>query len=273
MGSVESTTGVFFIVNTTAEDESGYGVGSPDYVERFITEHVQPLASTSDVVVIRASTSQEVNDRLEEVMAEGHYSGVDGLYVASHGNGGYIPNRKIDEPEEASAYHSNLYNESGGFLINLTNKKSVEEAFGAIVGRFNPTAHIIIDACETIADGSDEVKLARMESVAAAFGLEEGALYMSDINDMAFTDLYIRTPYDAERSSLLNNFSSLMVQSFSEVTYPVGIAVELFLRNSGYTMVLNSSGSRLYDDNLYHARRHDIPAGEPVAINAFETAE
>jgi hypothetical protein len=252
---------------------SGHGVGSPDYVERFVTEHIQPLASTSDVVVVRGSSSQEINDLIEEVMVEGHYSGVDGLYVLSHGNGGYIPNRKIDEPEKPSAYHSNLYNEGGGFLINLTDRKSVVEAFGNIVGRFNPQAHIIIDACKTIADGSDEVKLARMESVATAFGLEEGALYMSDINDMAFTDLYIRTPYYAERSSLLNNFSSFMVQSFSGITYPVGIGIELLLRNSGYTMVRNSTESQLYTDTLHHARTQTAPSGDPVAINAFETTE
>lgn len=273
MGTIENITGVFFIVNVTAEDASGYGVGSPDYLERFVVEHVHPLTSGSDVVVIRESDSEEINGLLKDIMAEGRYDGVDGLYILSHGNGGYIPNRRVQEPEKPSAYHSNLYNESGKFLVNLMDPKSVEAAFGPVVGRFNPGAHVVIDACETIADGSEEVKLARMEDVAAAFGLEEGALYMSDINNMAFTDLYVRTPFYAERSSLLNNFSSFVIQSFSGITYPVGIGVELLLRNSGFTMVRDKNGSQLYTDNLYRARTGGDPLGEPVAVNVAVAPE
>lgn len=268
-----NTQGVFFIVNTTAEDTSGYGAGNPDYLEGFVAEHIQPISSSSDVVVVRGNSSEEINSQLAEVMSSQNYGGVDGLYVLSHGNGGFIPNRTVDEPEKASAYHSNLYNESGRFFVNLTDKKNVAQSFGSLVGRFNPNAHIIIDACETIADGSAEVKLERMERVAGAFGLEEGALYMSDINNMAFTDLFIRTPYDAERGSLLNNFASLLIQSYFGVTYPVGLGMEWFLRNSGYTMVRDDAGSRLYADTLSHARSNHSPSGEPVAFNTPEAVE
>lgn len=268
-----NTKGVFFIVNTTAEDTSGYGVGNADYLEGFVAEHIEPISSLSDVIVVRGDSSDEINGQLEEVMSSQSYSGVDGLYVLSHGNGGFIPNRTVDEPEKASAYHSNLYNESGRFLVNLSDKNSVAQSFGSLVGRFNPDAHIIIDACKTIADGSAEVKLERMERVAGAFGLEEGALYMSDINNMAFTDLFIRTPFSTERSSLFNNFASLLIQSYSGVTYPVGLGMEWFLRNSGYTMVRDNAGSRLYADTLSHARSNLFPSGEPVAFNTPETVE
>ncbi|MFH0799146.1 MAG: hypothetical protein V2A66_03055 [Pseudomonadota bacterium] len=252
----QPTKGVFFIIDTSADDN--LGAANPHRV-MYRRGDIEKSMPESEIVVISTTANRHLNRTLALEMRLRNNPPVDGFYLLSHGGGGL---NKWFSGGAWKDYYSGVSNESGSFRVWLDDTYSVERVFGPILRHFSNKVRVIIDGCNTIDGGSEELKMRRMENIADNFGLTEGALFMLNMEGRNLVDIVFRTPF-YEQKSFLTKARSLILQTFWPVSLPLSYGLD-FLRNRGYTLRRLPDRDELYKDRLQTAKTSPKLTGELV---------
>lgn len=260
---------VFIFINATEQDQKAHG--DPTIDEQQIGAILSQQFPQSKMVVIRANSNDEINEKLKSTIRPD--TSVDGLYIMSHGrsekaNG---PNPLMKFPNNiAFQFNSEIFNENENFSVNLRDEESVRSVFSPLIGKFSFNAKIILSGCKTIGVGDENEKLLLMNKVADNFGLRSGSLYMnSEYGSEMMRLLSKQLTQDMPNTNM--KILHVVMNTFSPIMYPVFYVSDYFVLNQGYLLRKYKNKSELYMDDFFNARSQFLSLGEKDAQSPIAT--